>query len=83
MDAVQETFIRAYRSLDRFKQGIPFTARDVQTDPAALDELHWLGYRATPVTLVDGQVVVGFDRGRLERLLGLSSLTPREAPAPS
>jgi len=29
------------------------------------------GYRSTPVTIVDGEVVVGFDRGRLERLLGL------------
>jgi hypothetical protein len=34
-------------------------------------ELLRLGYRATPVTVVDGEVVVGFDRGRLERLLGL------------
>jgi len=32
-----------------------------------------MGYRATPVTMVDGEAVVGFDRGRLERLLGLSS----------
>jgi hypothetical protein len=35
-------------------------------------ELQRLGYRATPVTVIDGEVVVGFDRGRLERLLGLS-----------
>jgi hypothetical protein len=27
--------------------------------------------RATPVILVDEEVVVGFDRGKLERLLGL------------
>ncbi|MBI1892905.1 MAG: glutaredoxin family protein [Candidatus Rokubacteria bacterium] len=70
-------------SCDREKEflsqrGILFTAKDIQEDPAALDELHWLGYRATPVTFVDGEVVVGFDRGKLERLLGLSSLTPRE-----
>jgi hypothetical protein len=32
-----------------------------------------MGYRATPVTKIDGAVVVGFDRGRLERLLGISS----------
>jgi hypothetical protein len=38
----------------------------------ALAELQKLGYRATPVTLIDGEVVVGFDRGKLERLLGLS-----------
>jgi len=27
------------------------------------------GKMATPVIIVDGEVVVGFDRGRLERLL--------------
>jgi len=31
-----------------------------------------LGFRATPVTIIDGEAVVGFDRGRLERLLGLA-----------
>jgi hypothetical protein len=31
-----------------------------------------MGYPATPVTLVDDEVVAGFDRGRLERLLGLA-----------
>ncbi len=30
-----------------------------------------IGRRATPVVVVDGEVIVGFDRGRLERLLGL------------
>jgi len=37
-----------------------------------LEELLKLGYRATPVTIIDGEVVVGFDRGKLERLLGFS-----------
>ncbi len=36
-----------------------------------MQELLDMGYRATPVTLVDGEAVVGFDRGRIERLLGL------------
>ncbi len=31
-----------------------------------------MGFRATPVTLIDGEAVVGFDRGKLERLLGLA-----------
>ena len=30
-----------------------------------------LGYRATPVTLIDGEAVVGFDREKLKRLLTL------------
>jgi len=28
--------------------------------------------RATPVTVIDGEVIVGFDRGKIERLLGLT-----------
>jgi len=31
-----------------------------------------LGFRATPVTLIDGEAVVGFDRERLQKLLGLA-----------
>jgi hypothetical protein len=30
-----------------------------------------IGRRATPVIIVDGEVIVGFDRGKLERTLGL------------
>ena len=30
-----------------------------------------IGRRATPVIVVDEEIIVGFDRGRLERLLGL------------
>jgi len=38
----------------------------------ALEELvEKLGRRATPVIVVDEEVIVGFDRGKLERLLGL------------
>lgn len=29
------------------------------------------GRMATPVIVVDGEVVVGFDRGKLQRLLGI------------
>lgn len=54
------------------QKGIPFTDKNIREDPNALAELEKLGYRATPVTLIDGQVVVGFDRGKLERLLGLA-----------
>lgn len=46
--------------------------KNIRDDPAALEELQALGYKATPVTVIDGEVVVGFDRGKLMRLLGLS-----------
>ena len=46
--------------------------RNVAEDPAALQELvEKTGKRATPVILVDDEVIVGFDRGKLERALGL------------
>lgn len=49
---------------------VGFAERNIAADPAALAELEKLGYMTTPVTLVDGEVVVGFDRAQLERLLG-------------
>lgn len=52
------------------QNNIPFTERNIAADPAALDELEKLGYMTTPVTVVDSQVVVGFDRAKLEALLG-------------
>jgi len=34
-----------------------------------MQELVELGYMTTPVIVVDGEVVVGFDKKRLEQLL--------------
>ena len=53
-------------------KGIAFENRDVTVDPQALEEIEKLGYMTTPVTVIDGEVVVGFDRSKLERLLGLA-----------
>ncbi len=53
------------------QKGIPFTVRDVTQDEAALDELAKMEVYSTPVTLVDGEVVVGFNRKRLAELLGV------------
>jgi glutaredoxin 3 len=51
------------------QNNIAFTDRNIAADDAALVELEKLGYMTTPVTVVDGQVVVGFDRDKLEKLL--------------
>jgi len=48
---------------------IEFTDRNIAADQAALDELEKLGYMTTPVTVIDGQVVVGFDRDKLQKRL--------------
>ena len=48
-----------------------FVAKNILEDQQALEELQKLGFRATPVTVIDGEVIVGFDRGRIEQLLGI------------
>ena len=48
---------------------IEFVDRNVAADEAALNELEKLGYMTTPVTVIDGQVVVGFDPDKLQKLL--------------
>lgn len=53
--------------------GIAYTAYNVAEDPAALEALEArTGQRATPAVVVAGVVVIGFDRGRLQRLLRLT-----------
>ena len=55
------------------QNNIAFTERNIAADETALTELEQLGYMTTPVTVIDGEVVVGFDRPKLERLLGIIS----------
>jgi hypothetical protein len=43
----------------------------VRADQAALKELIDLGYQSTPVTIIDGEAVVGFDQEKIQKLLGL------------
>ena len=52
--------------------GVAFTAKDVAEDTTAREELiARTGRMAVPVITVDDEVVIGFDRGRLQRLLGI------------
>jgi len=36
-----------------------------------MDELQELGFFSTPVTLINGEAVVGFDKAKLTKLLGI------------
>jgi glutaredoxin len=48
---------------------IEYTDRNIAADESALADLEKLGHMTTPVTVVDGEVVIGFDRAKLEKLL--------------
>lgn len=53
-------------------RGVDVIVRDITADPAAISDLIALGSHVTPTTLIDDEeVVIGFDRARLDRLLGL------------
>ncbi|MBI2935410.1 MAG: glutaredoxin family protein [Chloroflexi bacterium] len=62
------------------RKGIPFTERNVSLDPQAMDDLLKLGYRATPVTLVKNQRLVGYNPKKLEAALVAAGF--QEAPPP-
>lgn len=51
------------------QRGIPYTEKDVSTDEQAFNELEERGFFATPVTVIDGEAVVGFNRAKIEALL--------------
>jgi arsenate reductase-like glutaredoxin family protein len=53
------------------ERGIAYTEKDITQDEAALAELEEREVFSTPATLVDGQLVVGFNRKRLAELLGI------------
>jgi len=48
---------------------VAFEYKDVQADPAALQELLDLNSRSTPTIVVGNEVMIGFDPERLETLL--------------
>ena len=48
---------------------IEFVDRNIAADEAALNEIEKLGYMTTPVTVIDGEVVIGFDVPKLRSLL--------------
>jgi glutaredoxin 3 len=53
------------------QKGVEFVEKNVRADKAALKELLDQGFQSTPVTIIDGQAVVGFDQAKIMELLGL------------
>jgi glutaredoxin len=59
------------------QKGVQFVEKNVRADKTALKELLDQGFQSTPVTIIDGQSVVGFDQAKLIELLGLYSVYRR------
>lgn len=50
-------------------KGIDYVEKNVQTDMNARKELMEKGYMGVPVIVVDGEEILGFDKGKLDKLL--------------
>jgi len=48
------------------QKGLAFQERDITQDPGALADLKKLGYMTTPVIVMDGAVIVGFDSAKID-----------------
>jgi len=48
---------------------VPFEDRNITADSSALEELKKLGYMTTPVLVIDGSVIVGFDQAKIDTAL--------------
>ena len=52
--------------------GIEFKDIDVSTDPGGLQHMvEKSGQMAVPVVDIDGEIIIGFDKDKISRLLGI------------
>ncbi len=63
------------------KLGIPYISKDIEADQSAHDELMTkLGgdFRGVPVTDVAGDLILGFDRPKIQDAIKAHGITPKE-----
>jgi glutaredoxin 3 len=51
------------------QKGIQFQEKDIAQDPTALADLKKFGYMTTPVIVIDGSVIAGFDVNKIDQAL--------------
>lgn len=64
------------RAISYFHENdIPVQIKDIVNDPDALNEFREHGCFATPVIMIDGKKLVGFDEEEVEQVLGRARLS--------
>jgi glutaredoxin len=51
------------------RKGVTYVAKDVREDRAALKELLEMGFASTPVIVIDGHGIAGFDTEAIDQAL--------------
>ena len=59
------------------REGVPFTAYNVDEDGKAYDELIERGFRTVPITVIGDRVVKGYDRAALSAAVAEWRSNPR------
>jgi hypothetical protein len=53
------------------RERLAFTVRNIEEDPDAYDQLLGMGFKVVPVTIIDGNPIIGYDeRGLRQALTG-------------
>ncbi|MBN2287417.1 MAG: glutaredoxin family protein [Tissierellales bacterium] len=50
-------------------KGVDFTEKNVSTDLEARKELMGMGFMGVPIIMIDGQIVEGFNRAKIDELI--------------
>ena len=53
------------------QRGVEFTEKNIRTDLDAMQDMVRMGSQATPTTVIDGEVIIGFDQRQISEKLGL------------
>ena len=53
------------------QRNIDFVEKNIRTDLDAMQEMVRINSQSTPTTVVDDEVIIGFDKERISTLLGL------------
>lgn len=64
------------------KLGIPYTAKDVEADKEAYDELlakNGGNFQGVPVTDIKGDIILGFDRPKIQAAIEKHAIQPTAA----
>lgn len=53
------------------QNGVEFTEKNIREDLDAMQEMVQMNSQATPTTVIDGEVIIGFDKQKISEKLGI------------
>lgn len=53
------------------RNGVEYTEKNIRTDVEAMQEMVSMNSQATPTTVIDGEVIIGFDQQKISEKLGI------------